>query len=84
MKALCLIILSISFLAVIISVLKSKHILRNIISSTFQGLMSLLAVNVIGLLTGISIAINWYTIAFVSVFGMPSCIALLLIDVILR
>lgn len=84
MRIFYLSILLIGTVAVLTAVIKSKHIIKNVISSCFQGIMSLLAVNVIGLLTGVTIALNWYTIAFVSVFSTPACVALLLIDIILK
>lgn len=80
MKAVVIILLAAGALAVYITAVKSGHFFKSLISSVFQGLASLLAVNVIGLLTGVTVALNWYTIAFSCVFGTPACIALLFLD----
>lgn len=77
-------LLIIGAIIVVVSIVKSGQIFKNLISSVFQGIISLLAVNVIGLLTGVTLSLNWYTILFVSVFGTPSCIALLLVDTMFR
>ena len=84
MKAVVIILLATGALAVYITAVKSGHFFKSLISSVFQGLASLLAVNVIGLLTGVTVALNWYTIAFSCVFGTPACIALLFLDTIFR
>ena len=84
MKAVIIILLAVGAFAVYFSMLKSKHFFKSLINSAFQGLASLLAVNVIGLLTGVTVALNWYTIAFSCVFGTPACIALLFLDTLFR
>ena len=84
MKAVVIILLAAGALAVYITAVKSRHFFKSLISSVFQGLASLLAVNVIGLLTGVTVALNWYTIAFSCVFGTPACIALLFLDTLFR
>lgn len=83
MKVIVLSLLIIGAIIVMVSIIKSRQIVKNVFLSIFQGIASLLAVNVLGLLTGVTIPFNWYTISFVSVFGMPSCIALLLADTML-
>ncbi len=84
MKTVIIILLAIGAFAVYFSMLKSKHFFKSLINTVFQGLASPLAVNVIGLLTGITVALNWYTIVFSCVFGTPACIALLFLDTIFR
>ncbi len=71
-------------ICVIVSTLKSGQPLRQALSSAVQGLLSLIAVNVFGLLTGVSLSVNWYTLAFVSVFGMPATVALTVLKYIFR
>lgn len=47
--------------------------------SAFQGIASLFAVNLVGMVTGISLAVNWYTIGAFAVLGLPGvCTALIL------
>lgn len=70
--------------AVIASMFKSGHFIKSILTTAFQGITSLLAVNVVGLITGVSIAINWYTITTASVFGIPSSITFLILNTIFR
>ncbi len=77
-----LIIIGVS--AIIVSMLRSGHFFKNFFTTAFQGITSLLAVNVIGLITGVTIAINWYTIATVSVFGIPSSITFLILNTLFR
>lgn len=84
MKAIVIILFAVGALAVYITAVKSGHFFKSLISSVFQGLASLLAVNVISLLTGVTVALNWYTIAFSCVFGTPACIALLFLDTLFR
>lgn len=84
MKAIVIILFAVGALAVYITAVKSGHFFKSLIISVFQGLASLLAVNVIGLLTGVTVALNWYTIAFSCVFGTPACIALLFLDTLFR
>ncbi len=84
MKTIVIILLAVGAFAVYVSMIKSKHFFRNLINTVFQGLASILAVNVVGLLTGVTVALNWYTIAFSCVFGTPACIAFLLLDTLFR
>ena len=84
MKTIAVFIITIGIVAVIISMFRSKHFLKNLVSTAFQGISSLLAVNVIGLISGVTIALNWYTISAVSLLGIPSSIALLILDTLLR
>ncbi len=70
--------------AVLLAGYKSGHLLKNIFTAAFQGLASLFAVNVLGLLTGVTLAVNWYTLITVCVFGLPSAVALVLLDTFLR
>lgn len=84
MKTIVIILLAIGALAVYITMVKSGHFFKNLISSVFQGLASLLAVNVVGLVTGVTIALNWYTVISTSIFGTPACIALLFLDTLFR
>ena len=84
MKTIVIILLAVGAFAVYFSMLKSKHFFKSLINAVFQGFASLLAVNVIGLLTGVIISLNWYTVVFASVFGTPGCIALLFLDTLFR
>ena len=67
----------------IITMIKKGSFLNSLFISAFQGLASLLAVNALGLLTGITVAINWYTVAASVCLGIPACISMLILDIIL-
>lgn len=84
MKALIITIIVIGMAVVIFSMFKSGSFLKNLFRTVIQGIASLLAVNTIGLLTGVTIALNWYTVTAISIFGTPACIALLLSDTLFR
>ncbi len=84
MKYVVIFILISGTAAVLLAGYKSGHFFKNIFTAAFQGLAALFAVNVLGLLTGVTLAVNWYTIATVSVFGLPSAITLLLLNTFLR
>lgn len=84
MKTAVIAVLIICALAVLVSLFKSGHFMKNLFTSAFQGIISLIAVNVIGLATGVSLSVNWYTLAAVSVFGLPGTIALTLLKFIFK
>lgn len=63
--------------------LKKGHFFKSLFISAFQGLASLLAVNALGLLTGVTVAINWYTVAASVCLGIPACISMLVLNLIL-
>lgn len=67
----------------IITMIKKGSFLKGLFISAFQGLASLLAVNALGLMTGITVAINWYTVAASVCLGIPACISMLILDIIL-
>ena len=70
--------------AVLITMYRSGHFFKSLFITAIQGLASLAAVNVTGLLTGVSLSLNWYTILTVSLFGLPSTIALTMLKFIFR
>ena len=70
--------------AVLIAMYRSGHFFKSLFATAFQGIVSLAAVNVTGLLTGVTLSLNWYTILTVSVFGLPSTVALTVLRFIFR
>ena len=70
--------------AVFVSMLRSRRLLRYLLLSAVSGVAALYAVNAIGLLTDIRIAVNGLTLAVSAVAGPPGVIALLLADVLMR
>lgn len=67
----------------IFTMLKKGRFFKCLFISAFQGLASLLAVNALGLLTGVTVAINWYTVAASVCLGIPACISMLILNIIL-
>lgn len=50
--------------------------------SALQGIAAMFAVNLTGLVTGVTIAVNWYTIATFIVLGLPGVIGAVILDMI--
>ncbi|MDR1464030.1 MAG: pro-sigmaK processing inhibitor BofA family protein [Oscillospiraceae bacterium] len=69
-------------LAILLSMLRSRHLLRNLLLTALSGVASLYAVNALGLLTGIKIAVNALSLGVSAVGGMPGVISLLLLNTI--
>lgn len=67
----------------IIAMIKKKSFFKCLFLSAFQGLASLLAVNALGLLTGVTIAVNWYTIIAAVCLGIPASISILVLNIIM-
>lgn len=78
------IVLGVAAAAVLIACVRSGHFIRSVISSALQGIVSLLAVHAAGALTGVTIAVNAYTLCTVGLFGIPGTIAFVFLDWILR
>ena len=62
---------------------KSEKGASSFVLSALQGIAAMFAVNLTGLVTGITIATNWYTVATYIVLGLPGVISTLIINLIL-
>ena len=71
-------------LAILVSMLRSRRLLRYLLLSAASGVAALYAVNAIGLLANIRLAVNGFTLAVSAAAGPPGVIALLLGDIMLR
>ena len=71
-------------LAVLAACVRSGHALRSLFGTAVQGVVSLFAVNAVGTLTGVTIAVNPVTLAASGLFGIPGTISLLLLNTIFR
>ncbi len=78
------VVLALALLAVLIAFVRSGRFFAAVFSSAVQGAVSLLAVNVAGMLTGVTVAVNPVTLAAVSLLGVPGTIGLLLLDTIFK
>ena len=77
-------VLALAVLAVLIAFVRSGRFFGAAIGSAVQGVVSLLAVNVAGMLTGVTVAVNPVTLCTVSLLGVPGTIGLLLLNTIFR
>lgn len=82
MKYLFLCLLISAALILFIVMFKSHKFFKCLFSSSLQGIAAMFAVNVLGMVTGFHIAVNWYTILFSLIFGTPGVIALTMADFI--
>ncbi|MBR6620602.1 MAG: pro-sigmaK processing inhibitor BofA family protein [Clostridia bacterium] len=57
--------------------LKRKCLFKGILASVFQGVAALYAVKLLGLVTGVSVAVNWYTLGTAAVLGSPGVVLML-------
>lgn len=73
-------IIIIGFVVISFTVLRSGHFIKNTLHSALTGVLSMLSVNVIGLLTGVTVAVNWYTLIFTAFFGIPGTITFVLLN----
>ena len=67
----------------IIAMFKKGAFFKCIFLSAFQGLAALLAVNSLGLLTGVSLAVNWYTVLACVCLGITASISMQVLDIIM-
>ena len=78
------IVLAVAALAVLVAFARSGRFFGAVIGSVVQGVASLFAVNVAGMLTGVTVAVNPVTLTAVSLLGVPGTIGLLLLDTIFK
>ena len=50
--------------------------------SALQGLASAFAVNLLGMITGVTVSVNWYSLAAFTVLGLPGVIGALAMNFI--
>lgn len=74
------VIIIVGFAAVLFTALKSDHFIKNTLHSALTGILSMLSVNILGLLTGVSVAVNWYTLIFTSILGIPGTITFVILN----
>ena len=79
MKASTLVIIfaAVCVLTMLTVMLKRKCLFKGLFATVFQGIAALYAVKLVGLATGISVAVNWYTLGTAAVLGSPG-VALIL------
>lgn len=73
----CLLAAIIAGVCVIVLSYKTGHFFKSIFLTAISGIGSLFAVNILTSLTGVSIAVNYITLALSGIFGIPGTIMLL-------
>ena len=63
---------------VLVTLIKSGHLVRYLVLSAISGIGALFAVNLLADLTDISIALNYITLAVSALFGISGVIALVI------
>lgn len=74
----------ISTVCVLWWMIKSEKGGISFIKSAFQGLAGLFAVNLAGMVTGVTIAVNWYSIVSFIILGLPGVIGTLILNLIFK
>ncbi len=74
----------ISTVCVLWWMIKSERGGLSFIKSAFQGLAGLFAVNLIGMVTGVTVAVNWYSIVSFVILGLPGVIGSLFLNLIFK
>lgn len=65
-------------------VVKSEKGATSFFLSAAQGIAALFAVNLTGMITGVTIAVNWYTVISYIVLGLPGVIGTLALNFIMK
>ncbi|MDR2752853.1 MAG: pro-sigmaK processing inhibitor BofA family protein [Oscillospiraceae bacterium] len=71
-------------LAVLAALLRSRRLIRYLLLGVLSGVAALYAVNALGMMTGIHLAVNWLTLGVSATAGPPGVVGLLVIDTLLR
>ena len=69
-------------IVILLSMLRSRRLLRCLLLTAASGVAALYAVNALGLLGGVTLSVNWFTLGLSAVGGAPGVVALLLADTV--
>ena len=64
--------------------IKSERGATSFFLSALQGIAALFAVNLTGMITGITVAVNWYTVISYIVLGLPGVIGTLALNMLFQ
>ena len=67
---------------VLMWMIKSEKGGISFIKSAFQGLAGMCAVNLLGMVTGVTISVNWYSMVSFIILGLPGVIGALMLNFI--
>ena len=65
-------------------VVKSEKGATSFFLSAMQGIAALFAVNLTGMITGVTVAVNWYTVLSYVVLGLPGVIGTLALNMLFK
>lgn len=65
-------------------VVKSEKGATSFFLSAMQGIAALFAVNLTGMITGVTVAVNWYTVLSCVVLGLPGVIGTLALNMVFQ
>lgn len=74
--------LAIACLVIIVSAFKTKRFFSCVILSALQGIAAMFAVNALGLVTGLHLSLNGYTIAASVIGGTPAVIGMIVTEIL--
>ena len=69
-------------LIIVVSAFKTKRFFSCFILSTLQGIAAIFAVNALGLVTGLHLSLNGYTIAASVIGGTPAVIGMIVAEIL--
>ena len=72
----------ISTFFVVLWMIKNEKGGISFIKSAFQGIAGMCAVNLLGMVTGVTIAVNWYSMASFLILGLPGVTGALMLNFI--
>ncbi len=70
----------VAVVAVLFTAVKAKRGARSFFISALQGVAAMFAVNLTGLVTGVTVAVNWYSLGAAVLCGLPGIVAMLVLD----
>ncbi len=76
--------IAIGCLIIIVSAFKTKRFISCVFLSALQGVAAMFAVNALGLVTGLHLSVNGYTIATSVIGGTPAVIGMIVLQMLFR
>ena len=74
-------VMAVCALVIFFAMLKTKHFVKCVLLSAFQGLIALFAVNFVGEFINVHLSVNWFSLGIGAVGGLPGVIYLLICDI---
>jgi len=84
LKIITILVLASAAAVVLGAMIRSRKGGRALFLTALQGLAALCAVNLTGMLSGVTIALNWYSLGAGLLFGAPGIIGILLLNFLFR